>query len=160
MPDARPLLADLDAGGDAGDVVVLAGPDRDRYPHGVLGDDREATRLLVLERHTLEVLRSLEVQAPHVLEDIAPRPWYSGRLDRPGHGSIGTVGAQLVVVEADRHRPGALRVAAAGEPLGTRMRWLSPSVSGPGARSPSTRRTSAAPCTATAGRRIASSPSC
>jgi len=131
MPDARPLLAQLDAGGDAGDVVVLAGPDRDRYPHAVLGDDREATRLLVLERHSLQVLRSMEVESPHVLEDIAPRPWSSG-------GAIGLVtirsgplGAQLLVVEADRDRPGALRIAAAGEPLGTRMRWLAPSVNGP-----------------------------
>ena len=131
MPDARPLQADIEGGGDAGHVVVLAGPDRHRYPHAVLGDGLEATRLLVLERHTLRVLRSMQVEAPHVLEDIAPRPWFAGGAIGLVTVRSGPLGAQLVVVEADRLRPGALRIAAAGEPLGNRMRWLAPSVNGP-----------------------------
>ena len=74
LPDARPLQADLDGRGDGGHIVVLASPDAQRYRHGVLGDAVEATRVLWLERHGLSVLRALTLPAPHVFEDIAPRP--------------------------------------------------------------------------------------
>ena len=74
LPDARPVLADLEGRGDGGHVAVLAGPDGRRYRHGVLGDAIEATRMLWLERHSLQLLRELVLPAPHVMEDIAPRP--------------------------------------------------------------------------------------
>ena len=73
LPDARPLQADLDARGDGGHLVLLAGPDSPRYLHGVLGDGVEATRLLWLERHGLALMRELVLPVPDVLEDIAPR---------------------------------------------------------------------------------------
>ncbi|MEO5881251.1 MAG: hypothetical protein ABIQ06_02450, partial [Caldimonas sp.] len=73
LPDARPLQADLEGNGDGGHVVVLAGPDRLRYDHGVLGDAVEATRILWLDRHSLKPMRELSLPPPQVFEDIAPR---------------------------------------------------------------------------------------
>lgn len=126
LPDARPLQADLDGSGDGGHVVLLAGPDRDRYPHGVLGDAIEATRIVLLERHGLEPMRELTLGPPHVFEDIAPR-----RVRLEGRDGLLTVragpqGGQLVLVDADPARPGVLRIAAQGAPLGTMNRWMSP----------------------------------
>lgn len=131
LPDARPLQIDIDGRGDGGHVLVLAGPDRTRYPHAVLGDDIEATRVLWLERHDLSLLRSLQIEAPYVLEDIAPRPWQAGG-SRPAFVSVrsGPQGAQLALIEADASSAGALRLAALGPPIGTRMRWLSPIADG------------------------------
>jgi hypothetical protein len=133
LPDARPLQVDLGgvpAQAGNGHIVVLAGPDGHRYAHGVLGDAIEATRVLYLERHDLSVLRALTIASPHVLEDIAPRPvaWNGGT------GLLtmraGPQGAQLVVVAADLSRRDALRIAAAGEPIGTRHRWMAASTDG------------------------------
>jgi hypothetical protein len=133
LPDARPMQVDLDgspAQAGNGHIVVLGGPDGGRYAHGVLGDAVEATRLLYLERHDLSLLRALTIAAPHVLEDIAPRPlaWHGGTALLTMRA--GPQGAQLVVVAADRSRRDALRVAAAGEPIGTRNRWLAASTDG------------------------------
>lgn len=130
LPDARPLLADLDGRSDGGHVVVLAGPDAQRYRHGVLGDAVEATRLALLERHGLAVMRDLVLAAPHVFEDIAPRRVALG--PRAGLLTVqaGRQGAQLVLVEADPASAGALRVAARGPALGTANRWLSPTTDG------------------------------
>jgi hypothetical protein len=133
LPDARPLQVDLDGPPDqagSGHIVVLGGPDGGRYAHGVLGDAIEATRVLYLERHELSVLRALTIAAPHVLEDIAPRPlaWDGGTALLTMRA--GPQGAQLVVVSADRSRRDALRIAAAGEPIGTRNRWLASSTDG------------------------------
>lgn len=130
LPDARPLQVDLDARGDGGHLVVLAGPDSQRYPHGVLGDGVEATRLLWLERHSLEVLRELSLPAPHVLEDIAPRP-----VTLAGRTALLTVrsgpqGAQLALVSADAQHARRLQWAALGDALGTRNRWMAPSTDG------------------------------
>jgi hypothetical protein len=133
LPDARPFQVNLEgppgAAGD-GHIVVLGGPDAQRYRHAVLGDGIEATRVLYLERHGLEALRTLALPAPYVLEDIAPRPieW------RGANGLLtmrsGPLGAQLAVVAADRARPGALVVAALGEPVGTPNRWLAATTDG------------------------------
>jgi len=132
LPDARPLQADLDGRGDGGHVVVLAGPDAQRYRHGVLGDATEATRLLWLERHDLQVLRALELPPPHVFEDIAPRP-----VARAGAAGVslltvrlGPDGGQLALVGADPARATALRLEALGEPVGGFHRWLAPSTDG------------------------------
>ena len=130
LPDARPTQVDLDGSGDAGHVAVLAGPDTQRYDHGVLGDAVEATRLLWLERHSLQPMRELALPAPLVFEDIAPRAVALAR----GAGLLtvrsGPTGAQLVLVTADATHAGRLRVAAAGDALGQRHRWLAPSTDG------------------------------
>jgi hypothetical protein len=133
LPDARPLQADLEGRGDGGHIVVLAGPDAQRYRHGALGDAVEATRVLWLERHSLEVLRALELSPPHVFEDIAPRP-----LTLPGpSGTVGLLtiragpeGGQLALLSADPARPAHLQLAALGEPVGGFHRWLAPSTDG------------------------------
>ena len=133
LPDARPLQVDLDGRGDGGHIVVLAGPDAQRYRHGVLGDAIEATRMLWLERHGLEVLRALELPPPHVFEDIAPRP-----VALPGQaGAMGLLtvrsgpeGGQLALISADPARPGHLQLAALGETVGGFHRWLAPTTDG------------------------------
>jgi hypothetical protein len=133
MPDARPLQADLDGSGDAGHVVVLAGPDSQRYTHGVLGDAIEATRIVLLERHSLRVMRELVLDSPYVFEDIAPRKVALGSSgSREGLLTVqaGPQGAQLVLVDANPSVPGALRIAARGPALGTANRWLSPITDG------------------------------
>lgn len=131
LPDARPLQADLDGRGDGGHPVVLAGPDSQRYTHGVLGDAIEATQVLWLERHSLQPLRSLVLAPPWVLEDIAPR-----LLTLPGGGQAlvsvraGPEGGQLVLVAADPRQAGALVLQAVGDTVGGRHRWLAPSTDG------------------------------
>jgi hypothetical protein len=130
LPDARPLQADVDGSGDGGHVVVLAGPDAERYRHGVLGDAVEATRLCVLERHGLELMRQLVLPPPHVLEDIAPRRVPLGSRDALLTVRAGPQGAQLVLVDADPAAPASLRIAASGAPIGTANRWLSPTTDG------------------------------
>ena len=130
MPDARPLQADLDGRGDGGHVVVLAGPDSARYAHGALGDAIEATRVHLLERHSLGVLRELVLDAPQVFEDIAPRRVSLGARDGLLTVQSGPLGARLVLIEADPAVPGALRRAAAGPPLGTANRWMAPTTDG------------------------------
>jgi hypothetical protein len=112
LPDARPLQVDMDGRRDGGHIVVLAGPDGTRYGHGVLGDAIEATRVLWLERHGLQVLRELNLAAPHVFEDIAPRPvTLSGAPGRIGLLTVrsGPDGGQLALVTADPGRADALQ---------------------------------------------------
>lgn len=133
LPDARPLQADMDGRGDGGHIVVLAGPDGHRYRHAVLGDAVEATRVLWLERHGLDVLRALELPPPHVVEDIAPRP--VALPGRPGFAGLLTVragpdGGQLALLSADPDRPAGLRLEALGEPVGGFHRWLAPTTDG------------------------------
>jgi len=133
LPDARPLQVDLDGRGDGGHIAVLAGPDARRYDHGVLGDGIEATRLLWLERHGLEVMRSLTLPAPHVFEDIAPRPvTLPGAPERLGLLTVrsGPEGGQLALVTADPARKDGLQVAAIGDTVGGFHRWLAPTTDG------------------------------
>lgn len=130
LPDARPLQADLDGRGDGGHVVVLAGADRSRYDHGVLGDAVEATRVLWLERHGLEPMRELTLPPPHVFEDIAPR----AVALRGGTGLLtvrsGPDGGQLALVAVDPARADKLRLLALGDGVGGRHRWLAPTTDG------------------------------
>lgn len=126
LPDARPLQADLEGTGDGEHVVVLAGPDGERNRHGVLGDGIEATRLVLLDRHSLRLKRELQLDAPQVFEDIAPRRVALGVRDGLLTVQSGLQGAQLVLVGADPVRPSSLHVAARGAALGTANRWLSP----------------------------------
>ena len=130
LPDARPLLVDLDARGDGGHLAVFGGPDDSRYRHGVLGDGIEATRLLWLERHGLGVLREHVLPAPYVFEDIAPCPVRfenrTGLLTvRSGPG-----GAQLALLAADRNDPARIELVALGEDLGSPRRWMAPTTDG------------------------------
>ncbi len=132
LPDARPMQVNLDGprNVDDGHIVVLAGPDNQRYRHGALGDAIEATRLLYLERHGLRPLRSLTLPAPHVFEDLAPRPidWHGGT----GLLTVrsGPLGAQLVVVAASEAQRDALQIEALGVPIGTANRWMAPTTDG------------------------------
>lgn len=133
LPDARPLQVDLDGRGDGGHIAVLAGPDASRYDHDVLGDGIEATRLLWLERHGLDLLRALSLPAPHVLEDIAPRPvTLPGKPERVGLLTVrsGPDGGQLALVTADPTRQQGLHVAAIGDTVGGFHRWLAPTTDG------------------------------
>ncbi len=130
LPDARPIQSDLEGNGDGGHVVVLAGPDILRYDHGVLGDAVEATRILWLDRHRLTPMRELSLPAPHVFEDISPRAVALAGGAGLLTGRAGPAGAQLLLVKADAARAGRLRVAAAGEALGQRHRWLAPTTDG------------------------------
>jgi hypothetical protein len=133
LPDARPVQADLDGSGDGGHVVVFAGPDSTRYGHAVLGDGIEPTQLLWLERHTLTPLRSLVLPAPHVFEDIAPRPVLHPQLGR-AQGLLtvraGPEGGQLALVTASTSGADALALRALGEGVGGRHRWLAPTTDG------------------------------
>lgn len=127
LPDAEPVIVDLDGRHGGAHIAVLAGPDAQRYPHAVLGDGIEATRVVWLERHSLDPLRSLRLGAPEVFEDRQLRPW---RLPDGRTGLVtvrsGPLGARLAVVAASRSDPSALEVAASGPAIGTRNRWLSP----------------------------------
>lgn len=132
LPDARPVQFDPSGttSDDNGHVAVFGGPDAARYRHGVLGDDVEATSLLLLERHGLQPLARLELPAPFVFEDIAPRPvaWQGQR----GLLTVrsGPQGAQLAVVAPLAGQSGRLGLAALGAPLGAPQRWLSPATDG------------------------------
>jgi hypothetical protein len=130
LPDARPLQVALNGEADGGHVVLLAGPDAERYPHGALGDAIEATRIVYVERHCLVSLRELSLPATEVFEDIAPR-----RVANAGGAALltvisGTNGGQLALVGADPAKPQALAILARGEPIGARFRWLAPSTDG------------------------------
>jgi hypothetical protein len=133
LPDARPVQVDLDGRGDGGHIAVLAGPDGSRYDHGVLGDAVEATRMLWLERHGLDVLRDLSLPPPHVFEDIALRPAVLPGA-QGGRGLLtvrsGPDGGQLAFVTADPARPQGLRLAALGDTVGGYHRWLAPTTDG------------------------------
>ena len=130
LPDARPLQVDLDGSGDGGHLVLLAGPDSQRYRHGVLGDGVEATRMVWLERHSLALLRELVLPAPHVLEDIAPRAVAMGSGIALLTVRSGPQGGQLGLVAASGTQPRQLQWAALGEALGTANRWMAPTTDG------------------------------
>ncbi len=132
LPDARPLQVDLVAGGasDNGHMVVLAGPDDRRYRHGVLGDAVEGTRVLYLERHSLQVLRQLMLPEPYVFEEVAPRA-----VQWNGNNALlttrsGPLGSQLALIVAGAARADMLDIAALSAPLGTAHRWMSATTDG------------------------------
>jgi hypothetical protein len=132
LPDARPVQFDPTgtASDDNGHVAVFGGPNTTRYRHGVLGDDVEATSLLLLERHSLDPLARLDLAEPFVFEDIAPRPvvWRGTRALLTVRSV--PLGAQLAVAAPDSRQPGRFALAALGEPLGTPQRWMSPTTDG------------------------------
>lgn len=132
LPDARPVQFDPSGAANDGNghVAVFGGPDAVRYRHGVLGDDVEATSLLLLERHGLKPLARLDLPEPFVFEDIAPRPvgWRGARALLTVRA--GPQGAQLAVAALDNRRAGQFALAALGEPLGTAHRWMAPTTDG------------------------------
>ena len=104
-------------------IAWLAGP-TDRYRHGVLGDDLEATRLVVETRSG----KRLQVDLPlrRVFEDLEPR---LADIDGDSHDEI-------IVVESDTKLgaslalygivDGQLKRIAATPFLGQPYRWLNP----------------------------------
>ena len=136
LPDARPLQFDpagkpTGAGADDnGHVLVFGAPSDTRYRHGVLGDAVEPTSLILLERHGLETMARIELAAPYVFEDIAPRPiaWRGARALLTVRS--GPLGAQLCVVAQSAGTGDRFELAALGEPIGTPRRWLAPSTDG------------------------------
>ena len=130
LRDSMRFDPDGTASDDNGHVAVFGAPSSTRYRHGVLGDAVEPTALLLLERHGLEAMGQLELPAPHVFEDIAPRPVaWRGRRGLLTVRS-GPLGAQLVIVARAATAPGRFELAAVGEPIGMPNRWLSPSTDG------------------------------
>jgi len=121
LPDSR-----ISVGRD-GLVSVLAGP-TDRYPHGVLGDDLEAERIVIVDPVAGTVTGETVISAPSVIEGIAA-PW----LDANGDGvdellvtvSNGEVGARLAIFD----RNGEL--VAQGPPIGRANRWRNQLGAGP-----------------------------
>ena len=129
LPDARPALATLDSRGPQ--IAVLAGPDSQRYPHGVLGDRIEATQMLLLDSATLAPLRRITLGSDEVFEDITQRRVSLGALDGLLTVISGPTGGRLALIAADPQQVQALEIRASGEPIGTRNRWMSPSADGP-----------------------------
>ena len=85
---------------------------------------------LYLERHDLKVLRSLDVSAPYVIEDIAPRPVvWRGRTGlltmRSGHKARSSPSLRPVQTRGtgSSSRP-------SGTPMGTPNRWLAGTTDG------------------------------
>jgi hypothetical protein len=137
LPDARPIQVDLDnniGGASDGHIVVLAGPDDQRYRHGAVGDLVESTRLLYLERHSLKPIRTLTLDAPHVFEDIAPRliNWSHQGKAKAALLTIrsGPRGSQLAVIRASMTDPKSLEFAALGDSIGTSNRWIAATTDG------------------------------
>ena len=112
LPDAR-ILSD-----GTGRVLLLAGPTTD-YDHNVLGDNVEASQIVLVDAQTPAVITTIDVQGG-VVEGIAPL-W----ADLNGDGEreiIVTVsnaqgGARIVAYSE------AGEVVAEGPPIGTGYRW-------------------------------------
>jgi hypothetical protein len=122
--DVRLTLADLQGDND-GEVVALVNPNRDRYQHGVLGDTLEATSILGLERHSLEVLWRYDLPSPFVFEDLTLRPVKLGTRDQlVVVRSSSKAGAALALVRLDKNK---LELTT-GPEIGQANRWLNPLV--------------------------------
>lgn len=122
LPDARPLLADID--GKGRHIAVLAAPST-VYDHAVLGDNIEAQAVHYVERHSLEDLAEpLRVRDPLVFEANALLA-----LPQAAGGKIVTVlageGARTVVIGIQNN---ALHIEWQSAPLPQTHRWLSPLV--------------------------------
>ncbi|MDJ0953880.1 MAG: hypothetical protein QNJ81_09380 [Acidimicrobiia bacterium] len=121
LPDGR-----LSVSSD-GLVSVLAGP-TNRYPHAVLGDDLEASRIVIIDPGTASVVADVTIDEPNVVEGIAA-PW----VDADGDGveellvtiSNGEVGARLALLD----RMGEF--IADGPPIGRGNRWRNQLGAGP-----------------------------
>jgi hypothetical protein len=114
LPDAR-LLLDHE-----GRALSLTHP-TDRYRHGVLGDDLEATGISLLEiAPSLRILRNIQIVEPQVIEGITPI-W----ADLNGDGA-----REIIVTLSDASRGARLvvynelgEVVATGPDIGRGFRW-------------------------------------
>lgn len=113
LPDSRISVSRDDL------VSVLAGA-TDRYPHGVLGDELEAGRIVVVDPVARTVVGEAVISAPSVIEGIAA-PWLDANGDAVDEllvtVSNSEVGARLAIFD----RNGAL--IAQGPPIGRANRW-------------------------------------
>ncbi len=124
LTDQHLGFADLEGDNDR-EIVALVGANTSRYQHGILGDNIEATAVVALERHSLEVLWRYDLPAPYVFEDITLRPFQVGTRE------------QLVTVRSSRIGGAALAMLGlnagklelrAGADIGQANRWLNPLV--------------------------------
>ena len=121
LPDSRISVS------REGLVSVLAEA-TDRYPHGVLGDELEAGRIVVVDPVAGTVIGEAVISAPSVIEGIAA-PW----VDANGDGvdeilvtvSNSEVGARLAIFDHNGE-PVAL-----GPPIGRANRWRNQLGAGP-----------------------------
>lgn len=104
---------------DMGRILVLTGP-TDRYAHGILGDEFEASGVAILEPPELTVVSRFTVAEPHVIEG---RRALWADLDGDGVREVQVTvsdregGAQLRVYDEDGN------IEAAGTPIGSANRW-------------------------------------
>jgi hypothetical protein len=101
-----------------------------RYPHGVLGDDVEASELFVIANEAgTQCSQQIVLDDNEVFEDLAPR-----LVDMDGDGDMDVVtiisradiGARIAVfgyVDGDRS---SLKLKASTRAIGTPFRWLAP----------------------------------
>ncbi len=124
LTDQHLGFADLEGDNDK-EVVALVGANSSRYQHGILGDNIEATAVVALERHSLEVLWRYDLPTPYVFEDITLRPFQIGTRE------------QLVTVRSSVNGGAALAMLGlnnnklelrAGADIGQSNRWLNPVV--------------------------------
>jgi hypothetical protein len=124
LPDARLTLADLEGDND-GEVVALVNANSERYQHGVLGDTLEATRVVALERHSLQVLWQYDLPAPFVFEDQSLRPVKLNARDQLAVVRSGPKGgAALTLLRLNANKLELI----AGPEIGQANRWLNPIV--------------------------------
>ena len=124
LRDARLSLVDLEGSGN-GEVAALVGTSTDRYKHGVLGDAIEATSVVILERHSLEVIHRYDLPAPYVFEDITLRPVRIGARDQLALVRSGpNTGAALALLGLNADK---LELSL-GPDFGQPNRWLNPLV--------------------------------
>jgi hypothetical protein len=124
LRDARLSLVDLEGTGN-GEVAALVGPSTDRYQHGVLGDAIEATSVVILERHSLEVIHRYDLPAQYVFEDMSLRPVRIGARDQLAVVRSGpNGGAALALLGLNA---GKLELSL-GPDFGQPNRWLNPLV--------------------------------
>ena len=124
LRDTRLSLVDLKGTGNL-EVAALVGTSTDRYKHGVLGDAIEATSVVILERHSLEVIHRYDLPAPYVFEDITLRPVRIGARDQLAlvrSGPNGGAALALLGFNADKLE------LSIGPDFGQPNRWLNPLV--------------------------------
>ena len=118
LPDAELVLVEWDG---VTAVAVLSEPTQ-RYRHGTLGDEVEAGAVTLLRLPDLTPLATWRPAVPAVIEARRPTSWNAdGAVGLHVTMSDETSGARLVSLVWDGS---ALRLLAAGEPLGASQRWL------------------------------------
>ena len=124
LPDSRITLGSLD--GSSGLQAVVLSDRTERYPHGVLGDEFEASSVTVIDvaPNALTIRFRYVVRAPAVFEDLIAimAPIGEGRRQAvvvvksaPGQGS------SILVLG---WREGGLKVLAEGPAFGQSNRWV------------------------------------